>query len=271
MRIDGPKGLGAWLFGWFSGSFKGNLEGTSSFAETASYIHQDGVDGLENTLDEYLHREKGGVVGGEVVLSGSVNYSSRLTVHGNITVIGSITEGLGTDAAGDGSHAEGTGSKALGAGSHAEGKQTVAVGAGSHAEGIKTKALGAGSHAEGAGTQALGIGSHAEGRGTIAAGDYQLVAGMYNVPDASNKYLFVVGNGDSEEQRSNALAVRKDGGVELGGSDGEGMVLSGSVIQMNNAEVIDLTIKSQIDQIGKVKLEYQDAEDALAFRFLSKV
>lgn len=270
MRIDGPKGLGAWLFGWFSGSFKGNLEGTSSFAETASYVHQDGVGGLEDTLNEYLHREKGGVVGGEVVLSGSVNYSSRLTVHGNITVIGSITEGLDTAAAGDGSHAEGMGTKALGAGSHAEGKQTVAAGAGSHAEGVKTKALGAGSHAEGAGTQALGIGSHAEGRGTIAAGDYQLVAGMYNVPDASNKYLFIVGNGDSEEQRSNAFAVRKDGVMEFGRPDEKILVVTGSVVQMQNVEAVDLTIKSQIDQIGRVKLEYQDAEDALAFRFLSK-
>lgn len=202
MRIDGPKGLGAWLHGWFSGSFKGNLEGTASFAETASYVRQDGVDGLESTLDEYLHKEQGGVVGGELVLSGSVGYSSRLKVHGNITVLGSITEGINTEAAGDGSHAEGSGSKALGAGSHAEGKNT--------------RALGVGSHAEGRGTSAIGIGSHAEGRGTLAYGDYQHVEGKFNIPDKVEKYATIVGNGTSDDNRSNAFAVRWDGDVEVG-------------------------------------------------------
>ena len=37
MRIDSPRGIKSWLIGFFSGSFKGNLEGTASYAETASF------------------------------------------------------------------------------------------------------------------------------------------------------------------------------------------------------------------------------------------
>lgn len=259
MRIDGPKGLGAWLQGWFSGSFRGNLEGTASFAETASYVHKQDVDGLEETyLDKVSNKTE--TVSGQLVLSGSTEYVSRLIVHGGIKVLGNIIEGKDTDATEDGAHAEGFRSKALGVGSHAEGKDT--------------RAIGVGSHAEGSGSKTIGIGSHAEGLGTIAAGDYQHVAGRYNIPDASDKYLFIIGNGTSEESRSNAFAVRADGVLEFGesemGGGSGGMVVSGSTVVVSNVQADQIEIKSTIDQIGKVRLEYQDSSDSLSFRFLSE-
>lgn len=242
MRIDGPKGLGAWIQGWFSGSFKGNLEGTASYAETASYVNIEGVEGLEDT---YLNKKDGGNVEGQLVLSGSVGYRHRLIVHGGIKVCGNISEGKDTDATEEGAHAEGMGSKALGVGSHAEGKNTRAIGVGSHAEGV--------------GTKAIGIASHAEGIGTIAAGDGQLVVGEFNVPDASNQKLFIVGNGTSDEDRSNAFEINRDGTVSFG---------SGSAFEVPALYAEKLIIKSEEDENKKVFLEYQDETESVNFRFI---
>jgi len=197
MRIDGPKGLGAWLTGFFSGSFKGNLEGTASYAETASYIRVENVDGIK---EQYLNLG-GGTVSGSLILSGSQELNPRLTVHGNIKVVsGSFEHGENTNASGDSSHAEG--------------KDTVAEGAHSHAEGRKTKAVGVGAHAEGYETVAMGVGSHAEGKGTVARSDFQHVEGRYNLRDYDEKYAFIIGNGTSDESRSNAFTVDWEGNVE---------------------------------------------------------
>lgn len=249
MRIDGPKGLGSWLTGWFSGSFRGLLEGTASVAETASYVSVDNIDGLD---DKYLSKEEGGTVEGPLTLSGSVQYSSRLIVHGGVKIIGNLEEGIGTEATEEAAHAEGKDTKALGVGSHAEGKNT--------------KAIGVGSHAEGVGTVAIGIGAHAEGEGTIAAGDHQTVVGRYNIPDASNKYLLIVGNGTSPESRSNAFAVRADGGFEFGGGSETGFVVSGSTIESERIVATGVVVQS-VDKIGKVTLTYESESDSLAFRF----
>lgn len=242
MRIDGPKGLGSWLQGWFSGSFKGNLEGTSSFAETASYI---------DDLDDFLNVKTGGNVEGPLTLSGSIPYSPRLIVHGNMIVSGSVQEGINTEAGGEASHAEGKGTRAPGAASHAEGK--------------KTKAIGVGSHAEGHGTVAIGIASHAGGIGTIAEGDAQTVVGKFNIPDPSNKYLFIVGNGESNESRSNAFAIRSDGLFEMGGGESGSVEFSGSTIKATEfivREVIDEVI------VDRVQLEYDGNNEALNFRWI---
>lgn len=257
MRIDGPKGLGAWLHGFFEGKFRGTLEGTASYAITASYVEniediQEMVsesiasmsEDIQKTEDEVLilsgslldtQNSLEGLSGSlvktqeeittlsqsvsssvaevdllksgtfeQIVLTGSRALSPRLIVHGGVRILGSMTQGREDNVApGEWSHAEGAGTTALGVASHAEGKGT--------------KALGIGSHAEGSGSKAIGINSHAGGLGTIAAGDYQTVVGTYNVPDSSEDYSFIVGNGTSEENRSNAFAVKWSGDVEWDG------------------------------------------------------
>lgn len=264
MRIDGPKGLGSWLHGFFEGKFRGELEGTASYALTASYAEnvgemQDYVSGSITGMTEDLEkavvkldavsgsvletqrdlRDLSGSLGRtqenvnqlsssvlslsqsvsasaadigdakrgtfeQMILSGSVPLSPRLTVYGGVKVIGSLAQGReDVRAGGEWSHAEGAGTEALGAASHAEGN--------------RTKALGVGSHAEGSGSRAIGVNSHAGGLGTIAAGDYQTVFGRYNVPDASEDYVFIIGNGTSEENRSNVFAVKWSGDVEWDG------------------------------------------------------
>ena len=126
-------------------------------------------------------------------------------------------EGLSTIASGDRSHAEGYETIASGEESHAEGSQTTASGEKSHAEGTQTTASGNYSHSEGGSTTASGMGSHAEGYETIASGYYSHVQGQFNVEDTENKYVHIVGNGSSNDKRSNAHTLDWDGNAWFAG------------------------------------------------------
>ena len=107
--------------------------------------------------------------------------------------------------------------------SHAEGYCTIASGTEAHAEGHGTTASGYGSHAEGQATSATGNRSHAEGSWTIASGKYQHVQGKYNINDVDtdgnplNTYAHIVGNGDSDNARSNAHTLDWNGNAEYQG------------------------------------------------------
>lgn len=82
------------------------------------------------------------------------------------------------------------------------------------------------SHAEGD-SVAGGKYSHASGKGNIALGEAQFVAGQYNDPSYYEKrsggllgylpYLFILGNGSSDSNRSNAFTVDWNGNVEASG------------------------------------------------------
>lgn len=115
---------------------------------------------------------------------------------------------------GNSSHAEGYFSQAKGDFSHAEGRETIALEICSHAEGFSSQANGQASHAEGSNTIASGYISHAGGEGTIAQRLAQTVIGRYNSRDTQGlnqnsygEYAFIIGNGDSENSRSNAFTV----------------------------------------------------------------
>ena len=116
------------------------------------------------------------------------------------------TEGIRTEARYY-AHAEGWETKAYGDHSHAEGSTTLAEGVSSHAEGWKTQALNEGAHAQGYETVASGEASFAGGYGTIASQNFQTALGTYNEEDEDA--LFIVGNGDNEDIRSNAFVIDK--------------------------------------------------------------
>ena len=113
---------------------------------------------------------------------------------------------------------------AYGTGSHVEGIDCIAGGSqysaesyvGAHAEGHSTIAQGYYSHAEGYCTQANGKSSHASGSYTIAEGDSQTVIGTCN--KTSRNDLFIIGNGSSKYNRSNAFRVTKKGSTYAKGS-----------------------------------------------------
>lgn len=207
------EGSGTTASGSFSHAEGNNTvaSGTMSHAEghntTASKTgsHSEG----ENTTASgtYSHAE-----GWSTTASGSISHA----------------EGGSTQATGTQSHAEGDSTKATGSISHAEGVSTTASGPYTHSEGNYTTASGPVSHAEGDHTIASGNYSHAEGEGTIAASDDQHTQGKYNIEDTNNKYAFIIGNGTSDSNRSNAFAVDWNGKIYVNG-DTNGVDLSKSV------------------------------------------
>lgn len=86
-------------------------------------------------------------------------------------------------------------------------------------------AIGNYSHSEGSGL-ASGDYSHAEGTGTIASGKYSHAQGKYNIEDTENKYAHIVGNGESDNTRSNAHTLDWDGNAWYAGTvEATGIIL----------------------------------------------
>jgi len=108
---------------------------------------------------------------------------------------------------------QGTGSKAVIVNNTDNNK---AAGDFSFAAGRNTSASGLCSFAEGDETSAEGYASHTEGIGTIATGDAQRVFGRYNV-EANSSFIELVGNGVSDDARSNARTLDDDGNEWLAG------------------------------------------------------
>ena len=145
----------------------------------------------------------------------------------------SHAEGSNTTASGSYSHAEGSNTIASEYASHAEGGKTTASGNLSHAEGSRTTASGNFSHAEGSNTTASGSYSHAEGSNTIAKGESQHVQGKYNIADETS--AFIIGNGSSDNARSNAAKIDWNGNLEVAGNlkDGSGNTLNNMMSKTN--------------------------------------
>ena len=184
------------------------------------------VSGYSNNASgNYSHAE-----GYSTTASGDDSHAEGF--HTTSSGLRSHAEGGYTNAIGEYSHAEGLYTSAEGKRSHAEGDHTTASGEGSHAEGYYTEAFNGASHAEGYYTTANGSGAHAGGTYSEARGDSfahgyhvsapstnSFVIGSYNVEDNSGgmavagEYLFTIGNGTSENNRSNALTVAWDSTV----------------------------------------------------------
>lgn len=162
-------------------------------------------EGYEHVIDEYSANQASG------------DFSHAEGQKTKATNVASHAEGYETTASGSGSHAEGSETTASGEGSHAEGLGATASGYFSHAEGYHSVASGSYSHAQGNRAVASGGNTHASGVGTIAQGTEQTVIGSYNVAQGTNgnklatDYAFIIGNGDGNDDRSNAFAVKWDG------------------------------------------------------------
>ncbi len=166
----------------------------------------------------------------------NIAYGTSSHAEGNETVARgnySHAEGFRTITGSNSyAHAEGYNTKSLGNSSHTEGSSTEASGLQAHAEGCSTVASGSRSHAEGEGTQALGEYSHAEGKTTKASGQYSHAGGYYTIAnkiqyvighcnkEASGGAIntksgsaFIIGNGISNTDRTNAFRVDYSGTV----------------------------------------------------------
>ena len=112
----------------------------------------------------------------------------------------------------------------MGQNAFAQGNITKASGNYSHAEGSGTMATALMSHAEGVATIASGYASHAEGVGTTANHNSQHAQGQFNIADNSTadstdrgNYAYIVGNGTSDTERSNAHTLDWSGNAWFAG------------------------------------------------------
>ncbi len=146
---------------------------------------------------------------------GSVIVSTAAYAEGvtNISVgWGSHAEGRGTKAVARYAHSEGRATMS-GYAAHSEGLATESLGKYSHAEGLYSCAYGEGAHAQNKTTTAYGNYSHSEGSETFASGTNQHVQGRFNIIDVDadgnplNTYADIVGNGKSDDSRSNAYTL----------------------------------------------------------------
>lgn len=158
---------------------------------------------------------------------------------GDIEVgLAAFAEGIDTRAQHRGAHVEGISAISAGPGAHAEGILARAVHFGSHAEGFSTIAGGAYSHAGGYASEAGADHAFAHGEKLYAYGKNQAVVGQYNKID--NDALFIVGGGDSEENRKNLFVVKKDGSiVGLNTSNALTKTVSGEAIAITDASPIE--------------------------------
>ena len=150
--------------------------------------------------------------------------------------------------------------------SHAEGFSTTASEHSAHAEGSLTIASGMQSHAEGALTIASGYVSHVEGYHTIAQGQNQHVEGTYNIPSgkisayAENDYVHIVGNGKTENLRSNAHTLTWSGVPWYQGRPqfGGNAMNDGAKTVFGNGDEEIILISSTIGSTKKFKITVDD-------------
>lgn len=182
------------------------------------------VEGFDNTASgDYSHAE-----GTQSIASGIVSHA----------------EGTQCTASGGNSHAEGQHTNATGSFAHAEGSRTTA-GSASHSEGQRVYVTGSVSHGEGDNNFVNSGRSHVQGTGHIVdvSQNDTSVLGVYSLgttetgktisvtpknEDGSDsgaptsrtlgKYAEVVGNGDSDTQRSNARTLDWSGNEWLSGN-----------------------------------------------------
>ena len=228
-----------------------HAEGYSAYAK-GNYSHSEGYD--TNAFGEASHAEGKGTEASSMGAHAE-GYNTTASgydcshAEGDSTIASggrSHAEGGYTIASGGFSHAEGRGTVASGSISHAEGAFTTAMGDYSHSEGRGTEVRGAYSHTEGYNTIASGIYSHVQGMyniedptaykkttdTSINSGKtyYTLSDGKFyevsspTTSELSNYYeytpgnaeqAFILGNGTSNANRSNALTVDWLGEVQL--------------------------------------------------------
>ena len=162
--------------------------------------------------------------GGTDVAIAQLGYGPGTDSSGGTSNAPYYTLGIRSGTVGNYSTIEGCQCEASGFTSHAEGDGTVASGWYSHAEGCDTIASEGAAHAEGLRSIASGDVSHAGGCGTIAQRSEQTAIGAYNVADTAGAdeedrgdYIFIIGNGTADNERSNALTVDWYGNVVLAG------------------------------------------------------
>ena len=214
-----------------------HAEGYKSVA-SKPYAHAEGYattangyashsEGYQTLVSGYFSHAEGQ----QTTAAGSYSHTEGFTTYANGYAC--HAEGYQTTANGTyASHTEGYNTKANGNYSHAEGNGSKAEGSSSHAEGATTTASGDWSHAEGNQTLASGNCSHTNGWGTVANTLAQTAIGKYNIIPTTTADAFIIGNGSSTANRSNAMTIDWDGNVNLPSTASQFQISSTNILEL---------------------------------------
>lgn len=152
--------------------------------------------------------------------------------------IGGVTSGTNACvASGVDSFAFGSKNTASGGGSVAFGTQCICSGSDCFSIGYQNTVSASYSNALGFYNVITQPGSLAIGAGLKVSSYYQNVIGTYNIEDTENTYIFILGNGESNNARSNALTVDWNGNVTatsfIGSLTGNATNVTGTVAIAN--------------------------------------
>lgn len=151
--------------------------------------------------------------------------SASTTMGANTTATGYASTSLGFEslasadyatAAGRNSTASGIHSTATGYLTTASGESSTAMGHESVASGNTATSLGKLTQSNGTGTVAMGIGTQAQPLGCVSLGMYNTNVIGSSTTWVGNNPILIVGNGQSDNIRSTALTILKNGNVGIG-------------------------------------------------------
>lgn len=247
--------LGAHILGDATG-YRNDLDSTGMHivdTSTETEIARFAADGAQIGADDENHIEIGasgvdmvlGAVTGVHFGYGEVEGESGTTTS-LYTTIGSrdTRYSIGDNSVAFGSRlaatkpnafAEGTSNLVFASHAHAEGDHNTVRGSSAHAEGSYNSATGSIAHVEGHRSVASGDSSHAQNTYTVAASTNQTALGRFNVEDSNNVYAVIIGNGVSDNARSNALTVDWSGNVVLAGAVTTGSDIDWTELTLNSA------------------------------------
>ena len=198
--------------------FSGNQSGVA-IGDTREVQVESEQDDEGNIIDNVITGNKNTAAYSTSI--GSLNevngaYSVALGYDNNIKGIYSISGGRNNTSTGAASICLGQGNEAKATTAIATGYNTKAHGLYSASFGNRCKAIGTASMAAGLMSEASAIYSFALGAGIIANYYCGTAVGRYNNSDEdtiAKKPLFIVGNGLTEDERSNAFMVGLDGTI----------------------------------------------------------
>jgi Head domain of trimeric autotransporter adhesin len=149
--------------------------------------------------------------------STAMGYSTNATgTRSTAMGTGTLASGFASTTMGDATEASGSTSTAMGLGTEASGERSIAMGDGTIANGQISTAMGFRTIASGTLSTTMGFFTNANSYAS-------LVIGRYNNYNSSSSFLtwvdtdplFIIGNGTADSDRSNAIAVLKNGNTGI--------------------------------------------------------
>ncbi|MES2735660.1 MAG: hypothetical protein V4672_05040 [Verrucomicrobiota bacterium] len=161
---------------------------------------------------------------------------------GHQSYAGQAAVSIGSGASHYGS---GLASVAIGFWSNASGEFSTALGNGASANGLRSFAAGQNSLAQSERSIAIGAGSQAAYVGQITLGSFNVLETVTSVISPGDS-LLVIGNGTADNARSNALVVKRNGNMEVKGTD---LTVNGSKV-LTQADAVNFVQHVDSSYVG---------------------